>query len=254
MGLYPVAVCYNAIKDNRVPSGQYNTIQYNTITPSHRIKHIQQNNIQHSRQGCYAACVGSWLPTLWDNLSAASSSVKQFKKTDCFLPTFQDNIHLVTSQKIECLCLRTVDVPAKFRTVHLPNTSITAWAKFAMMETVHERVLKFDVHGSVHHNINLIEITNKMRPFSTIYYSNVSYLLNMFRATRRSSSVAQKLQLPPPVLRTFCGCRQLSWLSHDSCRQPQTYVKSEAAITVCELLMMSGVSLETCWSINKTLE
>jgi hypothetical protein len=35
-------------------------------------------------------------------------------------------------------------------------------------------------------------------------------------------------------------------LSHDSCRQPQTYVKPEAAITFFELLMMSGVSLETC--------
>jgi hypothetical protein len=33
-------------------------------------------------------------------------------------------------------------------------------------------------------------------------------------------------------------------LSHDSCRQPQKYVKPEAAITVSELLMMSGVSLE----------
>jgi len=30
-----------------------------------------------------------------------------------------------------------------------------------------------DVHGSVHLNINLIEITNKMRPCSRIYYSNV---------------------------------------------------------------------------------
>jgi hypothetical protein len=37
-----------------------------------------------------------------------------------------------------------------------------------------------------------------------------------------------------------------SWFSHDNCRQPQTYVKSEAAITVFELLMMSGVSLEKC--------
>jgi hypothetical protein len=36
-----------------------------------------------------------------------------------------------------------------------------------------------------------------------------------------------------------------------SCRQPQTYVKPEAAITVFELLMMSGVSLETCWAIKK---
>ena len=31
-----------------------------------------------------------------------------------------------------------------------------------------------DVHGSVHHNIHLIEITNKMRPCSRIYYSIVS--------------------------------------------------------------------------------
>jgi hypothetical protein len=34
-------------------------------------------------------------------------------------------------------------------------------------------------------------------------------------------------------------------LSHDSCRQPQTYVKPKATITVFELLMMSGVSLDT---------
>jgi len=32
------------------------------------------------------------------------------------------------------------------------------------------------------------------------------------------------------------------------------YVKPEAAITVFELLMMSSVSLETCWASNKTLE
>ena len=40
-------------------------------------------------------------------------------------------------------------------------------------------------------------------------------------------------------------------LSHDSCRPPQTFVKREAAITIFELLMMSGVSLETCWAIKK---
>jgi hypothetical protein len=34
------------------------------------------------------------------------------------------------------------------------------------------------------------------------------------------------------------------WLS--AYRQPQTYVKPEAEYTVFELLMMSGVSLETC--------
>ena len=49
----------------------------------------------------------------------------------------------------------------------------------------------------------------------------------------------------------LCDCRELSWLSHDSCRQPQTYVKPEAAITVFELLMLGGLSLETCWAIKK---
>jgi hypothetical protein len=36
-----------------------------------------------------------------------------------------------------------------------------------------------------------------------------------------------------------------------NCQQPQTYVKPEAAVTVFELLIMSGVSLETCWAIKK---
>jgi hypothetical protein len=43
------------------------------------------------------------------------------------------------------------------------------------------------------------------------------------------------------------GCRlPLRWRSHRSNRQPKTYVKQEAAITVFELLMMGGVSPETC--------
>jgi hypothetical protein len=50
-----------------------------------------------------------------------------------------------------------------------------------------------DVHRSVHRNINLIERTNKMRPYSRIYYFSVSKLLNMFCATHRPSSRAQKL-------------------------------------------------------------
>jgi hypothetical protein len=39
-------------------------------------------------------------------------------------------------------------------------------------------------------------------------------------------------------------------LSYDSGWQPQTCVKPEAANTVFELLMMSDVSLETCWAIK----
>jgi hypothetical protein len=45
----------------------------------------------------------------------------------------------------------------------------------------------------------------------------------MFRATHRPPSGAQKL-------------------SHRSGRQPKTYVKLEAAITVFEILMMGGVA------------
>jgi hypothetical protein len=69
----------------------------------------------------------------------------------------------------------------------------------------------------------------------------------MFRATHRPSLRAQKLQLQPLVLHTFLVAGRCD----RSCRQPNTYVKSEAAITVFELLMMGGVSLETCWAIKE---
>jgi len=66
----------------------------------------------------------------------------------------------------------------------------------------------------------------------------------MFRATHRSSSGAQKLYLQPLVLHMSV----VAGRCHDSGRQPQAYVKPEAANTVFELLMMmmSDVSLETC--------
>jgi len=41
------------------------------------------------------------------------------------------------------------------------------------------------------------------------------------------------------------------WRTHCRGQQPKTYVKPEAAITVFELLMMGGVSSETCWAIKK---
>jgi hypothetical protein len=36
-----------------------------------------------------------------------------------------------------------------------------------------EQYYDFDVHGSVHHNTNLIEMTNEMQLCRTIYYSIV---------------------------------------------------------------------------------
>ena len=72
-------------------------------------------------------------------------------------------------------------------------TIITLWLKFALLmqcveavadgaspdvslidEAVHISCSEFDVHGSMHRNIKLIERTNKMQPCSRIYYSDVS--------------------------------------------------------------------------------
>jgi len=57
----------------------------------------------------------------------------------------------------------------------------------------------FEVHGSVHHYENYLEITNKMRPCIRILLFQRFLLLNMFRATHRSSSGAQELYLQPLV-------------------------------------------------------
>jgi hypothetical protein len=86
-----------------------------------------------------------------------------------------------------------------------------------------------------------------MQPCRRIYYSNVSFLI-----TQHVSGDT------PPIIRSsktiiaasgftyvFC-CQPLRWLSHRSGWHPKTYVKPEAAITVFELLMMGGVSPETC--------
>jgi hypothetical protein len=66
----------------------------------------------------------------------------------------------------------------------------------------------------------------------------------MFRATHRSSSGAQT-----GIAASGFTC--LSVPAAVSGQHRQTYLKPEAAITVFELLMMSGVSLETCGAIDK---
>jgi uncharacterized membrane protein len=71
----------------------------------------------------------------------------------------------------------------------------------------------------------------------------------MFRATLPIIS-SSKTVIAASGFTYVCGCQlPLRWLSHRSSnRQPKTHVKPEAAITVFELLMMGGVSLETCWA------
>jgi hypothetical protein len=100
--------------------------------------------------------------------------------------------------------------------------------------------------------LNLIERTNKMRPCSRIYYSNVSKLFNMFRTTHRPSSGAQN-----------CNCSLWFnirlWLPTAAMAQPwqlpatKNVCKTRDCNTVFELLMMGRVSPETCWATNKHL-
>ena len=111
--------------------------------------------------------------------------------------------------------------------------------------------LPLDVHGSVHHNTKRIEMTNKMRPCSRILLFQCFLIAQHVSSDTPLIIRSSKTVIAASGFTYVCGCRQLSLLSHDSGRQPQTYVKPEAAITVFELLMMSGVSLETCWAIKK---
>ena len=67
----------------------------------------------------------------------------------------------------------------ELRLLKLKFHKIFRWKLFG-----HRWVIQYslDVRGSVHHNTNLIEMTNKMQLCRTVYYSIVPWLLNMFQA------------------------------------------------------------------------
>jgi len=70
-------------------------------------------------------------------------------------------------------------------------------------------------------------------------------MLSIFSAIFSMNNIVQQCPSERKISFTILS------ITAGSCRQPQTYVKPEAAITVFELLMMRGVSLETCWAIKK---
>ena len=95
-----------------------------------------------------------------------------------------------------------------------------------------------------------------MQLCNRIYYSTVHWQLNMFRAVHRSSSRA---------LTVFAACglhthvvtgRSQVWvgiefpLRLDYGRSSHAYVKQRLQIQL-ELLMMSGMPLETFWAVNE---
>jgi hypothetical protein len=116
--------------------------------------------------------------------------------------------------------------------VHLLASSwiltISAWIRIQCHSTTGWIILKLrnilDVHGSVHHSINHLETTNKMRPCIKIYYSNVSDCSACFQ---RHIAHYQELK---NYICSLCFYIRL-WLPN-SVRQPQTYIKPEAANTV----------------------
>ena len=91
--------------------------------------------------------------------------------------------------------------------------------------------------------------TNKMQLCNRIYYSKVFWTLNMFRAAHRSSSGALNCICSLWFIHT-CGDRPLSRLSLGNGRSPHVYINQRLKYSL-ELLMMSGVPLETHWAFNK---
>jgi len=80
-----------------------------------------------------------------------------------------------------------------------------------------------------------------MHPCTRIYYSSVLLIVQRVSNDTPLIISSSKTVITASGFKYVYGCRQLP-----SGQQPQMYVKPEAAITAFELLMMSGVSLETC--------
>ena len=101
-----------------------------------------------------------------------------------------------------------------------------------------------------------VKITNKMQPGNRIYYSNVYRRLNMFRTAHRSSSGALTVFAASGLYTHVVTGRSQVWvgtefpLRLDYGRSPHTYVNQRLQIQL-ELLMMSGMPLETCWAFNE---
>ena len=91
-----------------------------------------------------------------------------------------------------------------------------------------------------------------MQPCNWIYYSTFHWRLNMFRAAYLSSSGALTLFAASGLQTHVVTGRSQVWvpLRFDYCRSPHAYLNQKLQIQL-ELLMMSGMPLETCWAFNE---
>jgi hypothetical protein len=111
------------------------------------------------------------------------------------------------------------------------------------------RILIWTLAISVLFNIEVsVSGTGYIYRFRWNYFYYVRYFIT---ATPVHSIIGISTHTVRNTANLFHVIIQCVRLSHRSGRQPQTYVKPEVAITVFELLMMGGVSPETCWAIKK---
>jgi hypothetical protein len=119
-----------------------------------------------------------------------------------------------------------------------------------------------------------------MQPCNRIYYSTVHWRLNVFRAAYRSSSEALTVFANSSLHTHVVTGRSQVWVGtavptqtwlrptqtwlrpsqvwvrtefplwNDYCRSPHAYVNQRLQIQL-ELMMMSGMPLETCWAFNE---
>jgi hypothetical protein len=104
-------------------------------------------------------------------------------------------------------------------------------------------------------NCNSNKSPTRCNNFS-VYYPDVYFQLNMFRAFFRPSSGAQWLQWQSLVLPSYRGDSHAVFVVGPASRTQHDYhhymkVKPETAAAVTELLMMGGKMPETCWAVNK---
>jgi hypothetical protein len=117
--------------------------------------------------------------------------------------------------------------------------------KYLSKNEVVSLLIQHDVHRSAHHYINLKKLPTRC---DRVLEFIIPVFLNCSTCFERHTAHYQELK--------NCNCSLWFYIplrlpAADSCRQPNIYVEPEAAITVFELLMMSGVSLEICSAIKK---
>jgi hypothetical protein len=95
-----------------------------------------------------------------------------------------------------------------------------------------------------------VEITNKMQPCNRIYYSTVHWRFIMFRTEHRSSSGTLTVFAASGLHTHVVTGHSQVWvpLRLDYGRSPHAYVNLRLQT---QLLMMSGVPLETWWAVNE---